>query len=119
MLGPIRRLWRNRWWLLREPIWFIQRGARGWADCDWWNIDDYLAKVIVGMLTKMRNEGCSTPCMDPGTGDPVTEEEWRDILDQMIAGFAVIKADDPGWGDDFRVRVALSLFVKWFPSLWD
>lgn len=31
---------------LKELKWFIQRGRRGWADCDTWSLDNYLAKVI-------------------------------------------------------------------------
>lgn len=32
----------------REITWFIQRGRRGWADCDTWSFDSYLCKVISG-----------------------------------------------------------------------
>lgn len=34
----------------RKAKWFYQRGKRGWADCDVWSFDDYLARVIADGL---------------------------------------------------------------------
>jgi len=32
--------------LLRKIKWFIQRGKRGWADCDAWDFNTYVAGII-------------------------------------------------------------------------
>lgn len=34
---------RTNYWRVR---YFVQRGRRGWANCDVWNLDHYLARVI-------------------------------------------------------------------------
>jgi len=36
--------------------WFIQRGKRGYADCDVWNFDYYLSDVIVNALKELKND---------------------------------------------------------------
>ena len=60
--------------------WFIQRGLRGWADCDWWNMDSYLVGIIIPMLKRFRGDTHGYPC-------GLTEKKWDSLLGEMIEGF--------------------------------
>ena len=58
--------------------WFIQRGMRGYADCDVWNTDRYLAKLIANMTRDLRfnNKGL--------------DKKLRTALEDIEGGFNVI-----------------------------
>ena len=32
---------------MRKVKWFFQRGANGYADCDFWNFSEYLDSIVV------------------------------------------------------------------------
>ena len=64
--------------------WFIQRGSRGWADCDWWNMDSYLVSIIIPMLKRFRADIHGYPC-------GLTEKKWDSLLGEMIEGFEAAK----------------------------
>ena len=68
---------------------FLQRGFRGYADIDWWNLNDYLSEWIPGALRKIR-DGHGYP----GRGEADTPEKWRKILNKMIKGFEAYKEKD-------------------------
>jgi len=38
----------------RKIKWFIQRGKRGWADCDTWGLDFYLADIIENSIQYLK-----------------------------------------------------------------
>jgi len=40
--------------------WFIQRGVRGYADCDIWDFNEYLAGLIIAGCRKLKEDyiGC-------------------------------------------------------------
>lgn len=59
---------------------FIQRGSRGFADCDCWSIDSYLCEIIPNMLRQLKRNTHGYPAN-------LTEEKWNEILDKIIAGF--------------------------------
>lgn len=61
-----------------------QRAFRGYADCDWWDMDYYLVKIILPMLKELRKNSHAYP------GD-LTEEKWTVLLDEMILGFEAAK----------------------------
>lgn len=71
--------------------WSRQRIVRGYADCDKWEMFDYLQHLIPDMLQDFRDNRMGSPgylgekyikaCMFP-KGD--CHEEWNKILDQMI-----------------------------------
>ncbi len=95
--------------------WFIQRGRRGWADCDVWWLNTHLAGIIVGALTRQRRYGRSYP----GCVGARTEEEWDDILDRMMRGFAKVADDYDEAFESPEYKDAMELFAEWFPALWD
>jgi len=91
-------------WKLRQIKFFYQRGKRGWADCDCWAIDSYLISIILPMLKELKKNHQGHP------GD-VTDEEWTNILSEMIAGFEAadrVLEDDyldtiqPGWFEEME-----------------
>jgi hypothetical protein len=111
-------LWYWLQMLPRRVYWFFQRGFRGYSDCDWWNLNSYLAGWLPDALMRLRNEGHGHPGM-------MTEEEWQDTLLQMLAGFvAHRRLRNCDWETlaqrDELVEVredGLALFAEWFVEL--
>jgi len=86
--------WRRCFWNWASEIpgfvrRFWQRGARGYADCDVWNFDGYLANIIYHGLLKLRKDKMGYPSTpDPITGEwSFDEKRWNDVLGRMIAGW--------------------------------
>lgn len=75
------------WWDLHSPRyyakrvkWFIQRGRRGWADCDTWDLDHYLAVVMAGSLEYLSDFSLGYP-------PEYTWETWQKELRKVAKGF--------------------------------
>lgn len=100
-----------RWTVWRFPKqvkWHWQRAFRGWGDCDVWNMNDYLIRVIPAMLRHLKNKRHSYPVefrmmeFDDKKNDVVcrrTDEEasaaWGACLQNMIDGLeAVDRVED-------------------------
>lgn len=70
---------------IRDPYyelkWKIQRGKRGWSDCDSWSMNHWFFKNAHAMLEKWLKHGTDGHPMD------VTEEEWDEILTKIRDGF--------------------------------
>ncbi len=82
-----------------EVRWFIQRGRRGWADCDTWSLDDYLDGWMPDALRYLKEHKHGVP-MGMFEGLPtnehgyhdneyfnVAEERWNEVMDKMVAAF--------------------------------
>jgi hypothetical protein len=79
----------------------VQRAYRGWADEDVWSCDNYLSRVILGMLKRLKATKQGHPCvLEPpdcvvfGSNSPEEneyyrncEKAWDNILDKMIYAF--------------------------------
>jgi|GEM_PF-3449461 len=129
---------------IREIRCFIQRGRRGYADCDWWKMNSYLTSIILPMLKTMKANSKSYP----GYAQASTSEKWEKLLDEMIEGFeaaqriiadeyykevsgdtveAVTKASREEvlkWGalceaDQKLFHQKVKIFTKWYFHLWD
>jgi hypothetical protein len=76
----------------KEIKWFIQRGRRGYADCDIWEFHTYLSDVISGGLEKLSKEGIGCP---ESFYDEKNEDEsfqkWKDELSYIAKGFSDYK----------------------------
>ena len=98
----------------RDIKFFIQRRARGWDDGDTFSLDHSLAKVILPRLKRFRQVTIATPAS-------LDEQEWKDILDEMIETFEFI-ASDKYWNataEDYeRLGKGLDLFAKHYFGLW-
>jgi hypothetical protein len=87
----------------RSIKWFIQRGRRGWADCDGWSLDYYLDGWLPAALKQLKENKHGTPMSvfptEPAAlfvdeiGNPteaaskIAIRRWDNILKQIIAGF--------------------------------
>jgi hypothetical protein len=142
------RLWHNRisqW--PKETKWFIQRGKRGWADCDIWSFDGYLSEVIWKGLKKLQKIQHILPTWKPGIKEEDAKKEWDYILNEMIWAFQswdlacnghyefwfagrsqiyekTMMEKYPDYHfmteeEDKRMRNGMKLFIENFGSLWD
>lgn len=101
------------YWLKDRPrklYWFLQRGWKGYADCDTWGFDTYLAKVIIGGLKQLKKYSHSS--------EPTQKE-----FDIMIKGFeANLKMmENPKNYDKLlsKFHRGMDLFKQYFNYLWD
>lgn len=123
--------------IFQDIKWFCQRGKRGWADCDVWDFNDYLAGIIIAGLERLKKEhhGCSSEFWD----EKVENDEchkWSETLEIMIQGFKAYKDsyDEPKWiKGKFKQEIdskkidllekkfqhGIKLFAKYFAHLWD
>lgn len=93
-----------------ETKWFIQRGRRGWADCDTWSLDDYLDGWMPAALRYLRDHKHGVPMSafpndaqyikaDGNHTDEafaVAEARWDAILNEIIAGFEASRRAQDG-----------------------
>jgi len=93
---------------------FIQRGRRGWANEDTWNLDSYLSGVIASSIEHLRDHGNGYPA-------DLAEEGWKDVLTRISAGFRAnaepANVESPVANRD--LDEAFNLLRRWFPCLWD
>lgn len=76
-------------WILRNPRqiylnvkWWIQRRVRGYSDPNVWNANNYLGEVIYKHLIRFKGlNRMGWP------GEPLTPEQWEEIIDKMIWSF--------------------------------
>lgn len=104
----------------REVKWFIQRGRRGYADCDVWSVDGYLTRIVPQMLETLRKNAIGYPVGS-------TPKKWDTKLKQMINAFTIARQiSDYEYISPQAYKKALKLFRKDFDvlkmyyfSLWD
>jgi len=92
---------------------------------DTWSMDDTLAPIILPMLVQLK-------LTQQGHPADLTEQEWDDILDEMIWAFEQKCRDD--WMEDYdynkwdregakahqeRMTNGFRLFGTYYESLWD
>jgi len=103
---------------------FLQRGSRGWADCDVWAIDEYLAGILPEMLTRLSEISTSHP------SEFKSPEQWKKKLLQIAHGLKAFERyhEDGDLYMDFveeyqkalaEQQKALKALSKYFNSLWD
>lgn len=101
--------------LIKRSIkhWF-QRRIRGFDDSETWSLDLRIAQFTLPRLKRFKELSMAHP-MD------LTEEEWVDILDEIIYSMEICSDEDYILRDDIdwdRVYNGLELFGKWFRDLW-
>lgn len=99
---------------------FWQRGRRGWADRDTWNLDSYLARVISGSLGYF-----GSPEHLHGYPSSMTYEEWQQVIKEIAEGMDAHCALSDVYDADARQPLeasrdlAFDHLKKHFGSLWD
>jgi hypothetical protein len=134
----------KEWWY--HTKWFLQRGWRGWADCDAWSIDYYISRIVLEMMEAQYVDSMGIPGvlfveqdLDQD-GNPTKEAcdrrhaEWLAILSDIREGFRAHRAiQDFDFWDSSDVSGSLveqkelqsiadrglQLFAKYFGSLWN
>lgn len=102
--------------------WFIQRGKRGYADCDIWNFSGYLSNILVNGLKELKDQvhghpisiDCSHHTVDI-EGESKGTKKWKKIIDKMIWTFEVTnKILERDWIPVFdeKYRIELRDYVK-------
>ena len=86
--------------LLRKIKFHYQRGKRGWADQDCWNIDLFLMEVLPPMLKHLAKNhcGCPTEFFQEGKKNPcgVWEKKLKEIA-RTLEMFDKLKDGDGYW----------------------
>lgn len=119
--------------LIKTPFWWYQRARYGYADCDWWSGDWYLAGIIAGIMEKIVKDGYGV-AMSYAYGDwdtPIDvmverrDAEWN----KYIAIFREYSLHGPAhnqeWKNNFGgvldsdIKDALEWLSKHFQELWD
>lgn len=101
----------------REIKWVYQRATRGWADCDAWGMDTYLAKVMSGMFMKLSKDSYGYPsrCKTP--------EEWENLLRKWATVCEVYSNKYSDFRTEDLVQKQMMETLKeiseWYPALWD
>ena len=109
-------LWRVWDKIKRTPKqikWFIQRGKRGWADCDVWGLNSYLAEVISGSVKKLKK-------IHNGYPDGFEEEEYEEVLENISNSFKEFLQVQESLGpvsDELRNR--MKDLITYFDYFWD
>lgn len=106
----------------RAIKYFIQRGKRGYSDCDIWGFDSYLSNIIVNGLKDLKEQLHGVPCGLTGTqaislddNDDTEMKEWKRIIEEIIWTFkATQHIQDREWFsvEDEKNRTQLVKFVK-------
>ena len=125
--------------IFRDIKHFIQRGRRGWADCDVWNFDDYLCDIIIAGIERLQKDqlGCPSDFWDESAKNDECHR-WIECLEEMKQGFMAVKEQDEihySFKTDKngeriidlkridqlekKMERGLSLFAKHFRALWD
>ena len=77
--------------MFKKIKWFFQRGSRGWADCDWWNMHSYVSDMMPELIRKLKNgHGCPSEFYDKGVKNDECHK-WYEILEEMAQGFEAAK----------------------------
>jgi hypothetical protein len=106
---------------IKRPIKLAyQKVTRGFSDADTWSLDHTIAKFTLPRLKRFKEVNMCHP-------GNLTEEEWDDILDEMI--FAM-ECSVHQWDDDIigdlgdekakweRCQRGLDYFGEYFRDLW-
>ena len=144
MYWKIKRIVLDMPYNIKKIKWFFQRGKRGWADCDWWDMHSYLVQIITPMLKELKENNCGYP----GYEEASTPEKWESLLGEMIEGFEaasrviendyykeisgdsieaithapreeILKWSEMASNDQKLFRQKSKIFIKWFFNLWD
>lgn len=117
---------------LRDLCWFFQRGKRGWAESDVWEMDHYLAGVIAGMAKELREKGMGYPCFHYKGRPCSCKARWESALFRIEYAFRYfLYVDGHGREEGYErwlemeknsheaIRKALILMAKYWGNLWD
>ncbi len=124
----------------REIKYFIQRGRRGYADCDIWSIDGYLQSWLPQALRQLAKttHACPPELWDDDAPEGEDMKRWIEVLNDMAnkleASYKWENSDHQDFIDgkqdwkeyqrlgevaEKQTQEGLELLKKWFSYLWD
>lgn len=124
---------RLRWWKFRHAVRalpraiksFWERGRRGWATEDYWNLDDYITRVLGESLLYFEGHTNGHP-------NGMSNHEWRMLLFeigtalkeyesrwQSPEGLSVEEAREDSDLKADRAKQALHTFADNLEAMWD
>lgn len=98
-----------------------QRLFRGYDDTVKWNLETHLANLIQEVTTWIAEKGSGHPC-------ELTEEKWKEILQQISFGFGSYLEMRSGFytyeDSEYKrlnkeFKKGMKLFSKYYGNLWD
>ena len=96
-------------WIVVPVLAFFQRGRRGYADQDLWNLDSYLLRWLPDAIRQFR-------LTSPGHPMELTPLEWVEVLLEIETGLR--KASDEDTFDQVEWEKTMALLTKWWFHLW-
>ena len=130
------RLYSTNWYLIHPWVYvsdlmkdlkaFSQRGFRGYADRDVWELCDYLSEWLPCALRHLAANAYGYLPELAGKDEDEKLESWKEILLKIAEGFeAHHKIDSYLYSEEEEDQLlkqkeeGLSLFVRYFGDLWD
>lgn len=123
------------WWQDHKPLpalkAFWQRGRRGWADRDTWNLDHYISGILAGSLLHLVNTTHGNPCRATKWEDCGSKgcslncaELWDKELRENAEKFKLMYEDEWGTVEELQKleqtsKEALEWLSRWYGALWD
>ncbi len=116
-----------------ELLFNKQRIERGFSDKDLWSFDYYIAKVICNGIEEFKKTTSTAIPSCDFNGHEMTEDEWRQILDDIKDGFCYYVDEESSidFGDgsvgffkardeavNVRLHKSMDLLKEWFRALW-
>jgi hypothetical protein len=99
----------------RDIRFLYQRLTRGWSDEDTFSMDGPLAKLIAPRLKRFAE-------LRRGHPSGMSEKEWEDIINKMVAAFEWYASDDRYGPDEFKNiekhQEGIDLFAQFYCGLW-
>ncbi len=103
----------------REIQFAYQRMVRGYDDSVTWSLDQSLAKLIAPRLSLF----IKVTEAHGNHFDGLTNEQWLNHLNKMLAAFEYYASDERWSGDEeffmMKHQEGLNLFAKYYCFLWD
>lgn len=94
---------------------YYERARYGYSYQDLWGLDWHLANLISKSVSDLEK-------ITHGYPDPLTFEEWQQVLCDISEGFALLSSNefyDLTPEQQVKVDRAWELFKKYFRALWD
>ncbi len=127
--GYTPKWWEPVWWgfsgrlgeifsIPKRIKWFIQRGTRGYADCDTWSLDSYIAGWLPSALRQFADEAFSHPI---GTPMGKWKKTLRDIatnLEKAHDYLDLAKDYSPKKATKAKNKALTLLKKHWFDLWW-
>lgn len=105
------------WYLLHKIKWFWQRATKGWAECDAWNADAYLAKIIADISTFILGENFTDSRKELKPYDVIMFNALHDIAYGFDSYTAYLTELGCTAKLSKETQEALDLFKEYFSSL--